>query len=191
MSDNSPKEIRFIDRFYNTLFMLPDGGNIIRTTLTGHQEVLTCTYVSPCHAHFGYNTFHICQFAEIQEHQGAVYAPEHPREGDICDTYAIYRPKYSFYKFSAKSRVTDFEKIHAGVLAPNITLETILFKHTQFVNYHWIREISSEDIIVLSRDGKDRAYRIDQPNRLELSFHEVKQFFAPIQKTKGRVDPER
>nr|WP_325259005.1 hypothetical protein [uncultured Oscillibacter sp.] len=191
MSDNNPKEIRFIDRFYNTLFMLPDGGNIIRTTVTGYQEVLTCTYIGPCYARFGYSTFHICQFAEIQDHQGAVYAPEHPRDGDICDTYSIYRPKYRFYTFSAKPRIMDFDKVHAGVLAPNITLETILFKHSPYTSDHWIREISTGDIIVLSRSGIERAYRIDLPNVQELSFDEVKKFFAPRPKAKGRLEQER
>ena len=191
MSDSSPREIRFIDRLYNTLFMLPDGENIIRTRLNGCQEVLTCEYVSPCHVRVDGSTFHICQFAEIEEHYGSVYAPEHPREGDICDTYSIFHPKYLFYEFSATSRITDYEKVHAGVLAPNITLETIFFKHEQFTDIRWIPEISKEDVIVLNRGGKERAYRADQPNRLELSFHEVKRFFDPLERTKKRSEQER
>ncbi|WP_325213490.1 hypothetical protein [Oscillibacter sp.] len=191
MSGGSPKEIRFIDRFYNTLFMLPDGGRIIRTTLRGVQETLTCKYTGPCHALIGYQEYHICQFAEIQEHHGAVYVPEHPREGDICDTYSIYSPKYLFHQPDTPLSIADFKKVHAGVLAPNITLETIFFKHEQYTDINWIPRISSENVIVLNRGGKERAYCVDQPNRLELSFHEVKHFFGPPKRVKKRLEPER
>ena len=193
------REIRFIDRFYNTLFMLPDGENIILTDSRGRASVLPCQYVDPCHALIGHSTYHICQFAEIQEHKGRVYRPEHPRENDICDTYSIYHPKLHLYPpgdlsyESAKPKLlaSNYEKVYTGVLAPNISLETIFARHTSFNDFNWIPSIGSTNVIVLNRAGRERAYFVDQPTSLDLLFKEAKQFLAPPQRDKKRSGPER
>ena len=98
--------VRFIDSEYNTLFHVPDGENIILTTFGDDRRILPCRYIDATHARIGGETFHICQFAEVQERNGAVYAPEHPKEGDVCDTYTIYQLKdasaasYAFMPYS-------------------------------------------------------------------------------------------
>ena len=48
---------------------------------------------STIHAFIDGFTFHIHQFALIQEQRGAVYLPEHPGAADICDTYEVYQLK--------------------------------------------------------------------------------------------------
>lgn len=186
MNTSIPREIRFIDRFYNTLFMLPDGENIILTDSMGRASVLSCQYVDPCCAVIGHNTYHICQFAEIQEGKGRVYRPEHPRENDICDTYSVYRPKLHLYPRghvtyeSAKAElyVSNYKKVYTSVLAPNITLETLFAKHTSFTDFNWIPSIQATNVIVLNRAGRERAYFVDQPTSLYLFFREAKQFLG-------------
>lgn len=78
MSDE--KNIRFIDSSYNTLFFVPDGGNIVLTYSDGEKVTRPCTFIDEYHTQVGHNIFHICQFAEIMERNGTAYAPEKPPE---------------------------------------------------------------------------------------------------------------
>ena len=83
----SDKQIRFIDPHYNTLFMLPDGGNIVITHPDGEQRVRSCEYLDECHTRIGTEMLHICQFAEMMQRVGATYAPE--TEPEIVAGYHI------------------------------------------------------------------------------------------------------
>lgn len=69
------KEIRFIDRGYNELFRIPDGSRIKITFKDGSVADRKCTYIDDYHTQIGYNTFHICEFAEIMERNGSKYEP--------------------------------------------------------------------------------------------------------------------
>lgn len=70
------KEIRFIDSRYNELFRIPDGGKIEITSKDGSKETRTCKYIDNYHFYLGNNCLHICQFAEIMEHNGSTYRPQ-------------------------------------------------------------------------------------------------------------------
>lgn len=71
------KMIRFIDSDYNDLFYIPDGGkiNIIYSDDRG-TVTRDCKYLGETHVDIGNNCYHICQFAEIMERNGAIYEPE-------------------------------------------------------------------------------------------------------------------
>lgn len=69
------KEIRFIDSGYNELFRIPDGDRIKITFKDGSVTERKCTYIDDYHTQIGYNTFHICEFAEIMERNGNTYEP--------------------------------------------------------------------------------------------------------------------
>lgn len=69
------KEIRFIDSGYNELFRIPDGGRIKITMSDGEVVERKCQYIDEYHTQIGYNTFHICEFAEIMERNGNTYEP--------------------------------------------------------------------------------------------------------------------
>lgn len=69
------KEIRFIDIDYNELFRIPDGGIIKITFKDGSVTDRKCTYIDDYHTQIGYNTFHICEFAEVMERSGSTYEP--------------------------------------------------------------------------------------------------------------------
>jgi hypothetical protein len=75
------KEIRFIDSHYKDLFRIPDGG-CIQIHYPDETVVKPCTFIDEYHTQIGYNVFHICQFAEIMERNGASYMPEPEIMGD-------------------------------------------------------------------------------------------------------------
>jgi len=81
------KEIRFIDSQYNTLFTIPDGGNIVITYPDGEQRVRSCVFLDECHTRVGNHVYHICEFAERMQQAGATYEPE--TEPEIVAGYHI------------------------------------------------------------------------------------------------------
>jgi hypothetical protein len=70
------KMIRFIDPQYNTLFKIPDGGSIVVTRPNGEQSIGICKYLDETHVAVNGSCYHICQFAEIQQRNGATVEPE-------------------------------------------------------------------------------------------------------------------
>lgn len=86
MSDNpETKMIRFIDSDYNTLFYVPDGGNVVLTYSDGEKLTRPCKFLDECHTQIGSNVYHICEFAERMERNGTTYAPEQPPAlPDLC-----------------------------------------------------------------------------------------------------------
>ena len=69
------KEIRFIDSNYNELFRIKDGESITVIFKDGSMSDRKCTYIGDYHTQIGYNTFHICEFAELMEKNGSSYMP--------------------------------------------------------------------------------------------------------------------
>ena len=137
-NEEGGRKIRFIDSGYNTLFHVPDGGSIFFTTFDDQRKLLPCRYIDDYHAVIGNDTFHICEFAEFAQREGAVYAPEHPQEGDICDTYTIYQIKdtreipYSFEPYDYARRklwIGHYQRAYRGVLAPSTTLDDLFDRH--------------------------------------------------------------
>lgn len=78
MTEEQEKMIRFIDSKYQTLFYVPDGGNVVLTYSDGEKAVRPCKFLDEYHTQVGHNVFHICQFAEIMERNGTSYVPEKP-----------------------------------------------------------------------------------------------------------------
>jgi len=80
MSDNKynpdNKPIIFIDSHYNELFRIPDGGSIVVTRPDGEEYVAECKFLDETHFEANGSCYHICQFAEIQERNGATVKPE-------------------------------------------------------------------------------------------------------------------
>ncbi|WP_297872215.1 YodL domain-containing protein [uncultured Oscillibacter sp.] len=184
-NDEGGARIRFIDSSYNTLFFVPDGGSIVFTPFGGDRELLPCRYLDDYHAIIGGRTFHICEFAESAEQRGAVYAPEHPREGDILDTYTIYQlgdigaVPYAFMPYDqakAKLRFSHYRRAYRGVLAPKVTLDDLYLKHNQDSRPFGQRmhSLSMSDVIVLNRGGTEKAYYVDT-----VGFQEAKRFLNP------------
>lgn len=78
MKEEQEKMIRFIDSSYQTLFYVPDGGNVVLTYADGEKATRPCKFLDEYHTQIGHNVFHICQFAELMERNGTSYVPEKP-----------------------------------------------------------------------------------------------------------------
>ena len=70
------KQIRFIDSHYNLKFYIPDGGKIRITFRDGHTADRVCKYIDDYHLYVGNCCYHICEFAERMEKNGAAYEPK-------------------------------------------------------------------------------------------------------------------
>ena len=68
--------IRFIDPNYKELFRIPDGGKIVVTTAWGEKLERPCRFIDECHTEIGNDLYHICEFAERMEKNGASYEPK-------------------------------------------------------------------------------------------------------------------
>ena len=75
------KDIRFIDSHYKDLFRIPDGSSI-QIHYPDETVVKPCKFIDEYHTQIGTNVFHICQFAEIMERNGASYMAEPEIMGD-------------------------------------------------------------------------------------------------------------
>lgn len=78
MSEEQENMIRFIDSKYQTLFYVPDGGNVVLTYSDGEKVTRPCKFLDEYHTRIGHNVYHICQFAELMERNGTSYVPEKP-----------------------------------------------------------------------------------------------------------------
>ena len=72
---NAEKGIRFISSDYKELFRIPDGGKIRVPSAWGEKSEHTCRYIDEYHTEVGNNLYHICEFAERMEKNGATYEP--------------------------------------------------------------------------------------------------------------------
>lgn len=187
--DKEKQVIRFIDSSYNPLFTVPDGGSIVLTYFDGRQTVAPCTYIDDCHAKIGGSVYHICEFAELMERNGATYSPEHPQRGDICDTYEIFQIKdtantdYSFRPYGDAQghlRRADYRRAYAGVLSPKVTMDALFAKHNRDNRPFGreMRSLSVSDVLVINRDGHKKAYYVDS-----FGFQEVKCFLPRARTT--------
>lgn len=73
---NAAKGIRFIDSKYKELFRIPDGEKIVVASAWGGKKEHACRYIDEYHTEIGGHLYHICEFAERMEQNGAVYEPK-------------------------------------------------------------------------------------------------------------------
>ena len=74
--EKAEQGIRFIDPHYKELFRIPDGGKIIITYDWGEKAEKSCRFIDECHTEVGSSLYHICEFAERMEKNGATYEPK-------------------------------------------------------------------------------------------------------------------
>ena len=135
---NGVRDMRFVDCNYNTLFRLPNHSSIIMTKPDGTQMKQQCSYIDDYHIYIGQCGFHIMEFAEMAWRNGYTYLPEHPREQDCCDTYALYQIKdviktdyfcCAYERAKGRIRPADYRCVYRGNLGPGTTLEDLRKKH--------------------------------------------------------------
>lgn len=187
-NEEGNREVRFIDTRYNKYFSVPDGANIILTTFEGEKRRLLCEYIDDYHAQIGNGVYHICQFAEVMEAAGAIYAPEHPRNGDKVDYYEVYQIRnleltpYAFCSYeSAKKNFSaaDYQKVYQAMLSPEVNLADLFIKHNcdERPFGRRMHSLSISDVVILYRDGKKKVFYID-----DFGFKEVLKFLEKEKK---------
>lgn len=80
--ENARQGIRFIDSSYKELFRIPDGGKIVVHNAWRETFEYSCRYIDSTHVELnsgrGGDIYHICEFAEFMERNGAKYEPKQP-----------------------------------------------------------------------------------------------------------------
>ena len=197
-NENGKRDCRFIDSDYHTLFTVPDGTNIVLTDMDGHETVRRCRYIDDAHIALDGSAYHIREFAELQEQNGGLYRPEHPKEGDCCDTYTVYQlkdPRETTYTFmdykdaTQKLHPSHYDKAYQGMLAPGVSLEDLYYKHNKDSRPFGqrMRSMSVSDVVVVRRGGQEKAYYVNR-----VGFAEAERFLhPPRQHRKKRGGPER
>lgn len=196
-NNEGTRQIRFIDSGYNTLFHVSDGGNIFFTSFDDRRRLFPCRYIDDYHMQVGDETLHQLEFAEYAQRNGCVYAPEHPQKGDVCDTYTIYQIKdtheipYSFEPYAYAKRklwIGHYQRAYRGVLAPPTTLQDLFEKHNRDSRpfAQRMRSMSVSDVVVLERNGEEKAYYVDREG-----FEEAPQFLKPPVRKRRRSGQER
>ena len=74
--EKASRGIRFITPDYKEKFRIPDGDKIRITLSDGEQLDRTCRYIDDYHLEVGSNLYHICEFAERMQKNGATYEPK-------------------------------------------------------------------------------------------------------------------
>lgn len=108
--ENANRDIRFIDSRYRDLFRLPDGAEIILSAANGEQTILRCRYIDSCHVEIGkaHDIWHICQFAEFLERNGASCKPKETPLPQMCFSY-----RQSTGQLIRINRYEDFTPVNA------------------------------------------------------------------------------
>ena len=177
VSDAPERRIRFTDSDRNALFDIPDGGAIVITRPDGGEETVSCRYVDENSFEGDGYPIRIVEFALMMEESGNLYGPE---GGDAPDAYEI-----------GCVRDGHYQKIHAGVLASNVTPEDIFRRHNESRRPCGpkLPPLSQGDIVTLNRRGQRRAFRLTRDG-----FAECQEFpKAPRRggNFKKRKSPER
>ena len=148
VSDAPERRIRFMDSDRNALFDIPDGGAIAIIRPDGGEETVSCRYVDENSFEGDGYPIRIGEFALMMEENGNLYGPE---GGDAPDAYEIGCVRDGRYR-----------KIHAGVLALNVTPEDILRRHNESRRPcgSKLPPLSQGDIVTLTRQGQRRAFRL-------------------------------
>ena len=73
--DEKEHSIRFINSGYDTLFRILDGGTV-EIRFPDRTFTAKCEYLDDYHTKIGDTVFHICEFAELLEHQVGTVHPE-------------------------------------------------------------------------------------------------------------------
>ena len=125
--DEKEHSIRFINSGYDTLFRIPDGGTV-EVRFPDRTFTAKCEYLDDYHTKVGDTVFHICEFAELLEHQSGTVHPEPEITADEAawqlghrEYLAIQRTDSGFdYTIYSK----NFKLMDGGQLdAPELTMK--------------------------------------------------------------------
>ena len=156
------KDIRFIDSRYKDLFRIPDGG-CIQVHYPDETVVKPCKFIDEYHTEIGYNVYHICQFAEIMEQNGAYYMAEPEIMGDEAawkvgrDRILAVQTSDDGYDYTLYDG--DYREIDGGrVDNPDLTMTEVRREILESfgLEQRELRALFSEDV-------RERAAQVNDP----------------------------
>lgn len=177
MNERNPegKDIRFIDSHYKDLFRIPDGG-CVQIHYPDETVIKPCTFIDEYHTRVGYNVFHICQFAEIMERNGATYMVEPAIMGDEAawrvgkDIILALQTCEGGYDYTLCN--TNFNEIDGGQLDnPDLTMieARMLILESFDLGSRDLRAMVYEEVMEQVFENGRQAVVVDDPIA-ELAF---------------------
>ena len=96
--ERAERGIRFITPDYKEKFRIPDGDVVRVTTTWGEQLDRVCRYIDQTHLEVGRDLYHICEFAERMEQNGATVIPLRSSLPEQCYGTLLDTGKIVIYK---------------------------------------------------------------------------------------------
>lgn len=194
---------RFLNRDGRELFQVRDGQRVIEANADGTKRIRAVKNIDVTHAYVGHYGCHIQQYAEDNFRTGCYVAPEHPQPGDNLDKLQIYQItkggcEYRFMNYAySKSRIhaADYSSVYIANLPADYDLDRCFQEFNapnRPLRYHMC-SLSTSDIVVTTKNGKETAYYVDSIGFKDVShllpeLHEVE---AQHQKEQVQDEPER
>lgn len=194
---------RFLNRDGRELFQVRDGQRVIETNADGTKRIRAVKSIDVTHAYVGHYGCHIQQYAEDNFRTGCYVAPEHPQSGDNLDKLQIYQItkggcEYRFMNYAySKSRIhaADYSSVYIANLPADYDLDRCFQEFNapnRPLRYHMC-SLSTSDIVVTTKNGKETAYYVDSIGFKDVShllpeLHEVE---AQRQKEQVQDEPGR
>lgn len=194
---------RFLNRDGRELFQVRDGQRVIETNADGTKWLRAVKNIDVTHAYVGHYGCHIQQYADANFKSGCYVAPEHPQPGDNLDKLQIYQItkggcEYRFMNYAySKSRIhaADYSSVYIANLPADYDLDRCFQEFNapnRPLRYHMC-SLSTSDIVVTTKNGKETAYYVDSIGFKDVShllpeLHEVE---AQRQKAQVQDEPER
>ena len=135
--DEKEHSIRFINSSYDTLFRIPDGGTV-EVQFPDRKFSAKCEYIDDYHTLVGDSVFHICEFAEMVEHQHGSVRPEPETELDQAAWQLGHREYlalqttdsgYDYTIYSQQFKPMDGGQLDAPELSMNQARDQIMEMH--------------------------------------------------------------
>ena len=194
------KDIRFIDSHYKDLFRIPDGG-CVQIHYPDETVVKPCKFIDEYHTQVGYNVFHICQFAEIMERNGATYMAEPEIMGDEAawkvgrDRILAVQTCEDGYDYTLLDE--NYNEIDGGQLDnPDLTMiearKEIL--ESFGLERRELRAVVYEDVMEQAFEVGRQAVVVDSPARKESVMEKLAQAtekIAPATPSHKYKEPQR
>ena len=194
---------RFLNRDGRELFQVRDGQRVIETNADGTKRLRAVKNIDVTHAYVGHYGCHIQQYADANFKFGCYVTPEHPQPGDNLDKLQIYQItkggcEYRFMNYAySESRIhaADYSSVYIANLPADYDLDRCFQEFNapnRPLRYHMC-SLSTSDIVVTTKNGKETAYYVDSIGFKDVShllpeLHEVE---AQRRKEQVQDEPER
>ena len=176
---------------------------MIETNADGTKRIRAVKNIDVTHAYVGHYGCHIQQYAEDNFRTGCYVAPQHPQPGDNLDKLQVYQItkggcEYRFMNYAySKSRIhaADYSSVYIANLPADYDLDRCFQEFNapnRPLRYHMC-SLSTSDIVVTTKNGKETAYYVDSIGFKDVShllpeLHEVE---AQRQIEQVQDEPER